>query len=33
MCLGRLSVWCNVVELCVLVGWVVGVMWWSRVYG
>ena len=31
--MGRLGGWYDVVELCVLVGWVVGVMWWSRVLG
>ena len=32
MCLDRLSVWCDVVEPCVWVGWVVGMMWWSCVF-
>ena len=30
MCLGRLSVWCDVVEPCVRLGWVVGVICWNH---
>ena len=33
MCYCRLCGMCDVVEPCVWVGWVVGVMWWSHVFG